>query len=180
MKKALIYFYITILKYFYGFGKISTSLVYAQAWHETGGFQSNIYRENNNLFGMRKAKIRKSPALGERNGSAYYRSDFDSIRDYFSRQKNFRINSESDELFLSSTVNSGYAEDPNYKTKWETTFRTLVKPFDFFKVLTGFFVSLFVVLIFRFIISAVWNLHYKPQAKRKINAYKKGSLKAIK
>lgn len=34
-------------------------ILYSQAWHETGGFTSNIYKTKNNLFGMRMAIIRK-------------------------------------------------------------------------------------------------------------------------
>jgi len=35
-------------------------LFYAQAYHETGGFTSRAYLEQNNLFGMKEAKVRET------------------------------------------------------------------------------------------------------------------------
>ena len=37
----------------------------AQAAHETGNFTSKIFKENNNLFGMKKPAVRKTYAIGE-------------------------------------------------------------------------------------------------------------------
>jgi len=44
----------------------------AQAAHETGNFTSKVFKNNNNLFGMRFPKVRKTTAKKELNGYAYY------------------------------------------------------------------------------------------------------------
>lgn len=38
-------------------------LIAAQAMHETGNFTSNVYRQNNNAFGMKIPNVRKSPYI---------------------------------------------------------------------------------------------------------------------
>lgn len=54
----------------------------AQSIHETGNFESNLFKNNNNLFGMKVAKRRPCIAIGERNGFAYYASWQESVIDY--------------------------------------------------------------------------------------------------
>lgn len=54
----------------------------AQSIHETGNFESNLFSNNNNLFGMKVAKRRPCIALGEKNGFAYYNSWQESVIDY--------------------------------------------------------------------------------------------------
>lgn len=44
----------------------------AQSAHETAYWTSNIYKKNNNLFGMRMPHVRTTTASEERNGYAYY------------------------------------------------------------------------------------------------------------
>ena len=56
-------------------------MLIAQAAHETGGFRSRIYLQNNNLFGMRMPRIRKTVAVRELDTYAYYNSSFDSLDD---------------------------------------------------------------------------------------------------
>jgi len=132
MKSKLLSIYIFlsvhILKYVYGFRKISTKLIYAQFYHETANFQSQVFTQNKNVSGMREAKIRKNTALGSRLNHAYYKSVFHSIVDYFLRQKYFNINSSNDEQYISSTVNSNYAEDTQYQTKWLNIYRSITYP----------------------------------------------------
>lgn len=53
----------------------------AIAMHETGVFKSNIYRENNNLFGMKLPTIRETKATGENRGHATFASLDDSVKD---------------------------------------------------------------------------------------------------
>ena len=55
----------------------------AQAKHETGNFTSDIFWENNNAFGMRHPKKRKTTSVGSNRGHAVYNSLADSIIDYF-------------------------------------------------------------------------------------------------
>jgi flagellum-specific peptidoglycan hydrolase FlgJ len=89
--------------------------VYAQAYHETGGFTSRIFRENNNLFGMRLPSIRETKATGEQYEHATFKNWWDSIWDYFLRQKEFNISVNE---YVQKTVNSGYATDQSYMGKW--------------------------------------------------------------
>lgn len=57
-------------------------IVYAQAILETGSFSSNIFKENNNLFGMKTPRVRPTTAIGTHRGHAKYKSWQDSVRDY--------------------------------------------------------------------------------------------------
>lgn len=100
------------------FWNVSTALLYAQAWHETGGFKSTIYRVNNNLFGMKLAKKRNTVASGEESGHATYPTILHSVYDYFLRQRNFNIKGRDAEEYVSNTVKSKYAEDKEYAKKW--------------------------------------------------------------
>ena len=56
-------------------------IVYRQAEIETANFTSAIFRENNNLFGMRRAKARPHTQTGENKGYAVYDSWRESIID---------------------------------------------------------------------------------------------------
>jgi uncharacterized FlgJ-related protein len=49
---------------------------------ESGNLTSHIFRENNNLVGMRKPARRKTTAIGKLNGYAVYRNFVDAIEDY--------------------------------------------------------------------------------------------------
>lgn len=50
---------------------LSKVLVY-QAYHETGGFKSKVFIENNNPFGMKEATVRPKAQSGTKNGYANY------------------------------------------------------------------------------------------------------------
>ena len=91
-------------------------IVYAQAQLETGEFKSKIFKENNNLFGMKVATRRPTTNKGEDNGHAFYDHWKESVVDYafYSAQYLSHIKSESEyfEYLLQS-----YAEDAQYVTK---------------------------------------------------------------
>ena len=57
-------------------------IVYRQAVLESGNFTSAIFRENNNLFGMRRAYRRPHTQTGENRGYAVYGSWQMSVADY--------------------------------------------------------------------------------------------------
>lgn len=57
-------------------------IVMAQSIIETGNFNSRIFKENNNLFGMKKATIRINTALGTQYGHALYDNWRESLYDY--------------------------------------------------------------------------------------------------
>ncbi len=88
-------------------------IVLAQAKLETGNFTSNMFNENNNLFGMKEAKSRINTAGGTQNGHAYYDSWSESIYDYafYSSTYLTKIKNERDYF---EYLSQSYAEDPNY------------------------------------------------------------------
>lgn len=53
----------------------------AIAMHETGSFTSEVFVENNNLFGMRHPEKRGTTSLGEFQGYAKYSALQDSVKD---------------------------------------------------------------------------------------------------
>lgn len=63
-------------------------IAFAQAILESGHFKSNIFLNNNNLFGMRLAKARQTTAIGKRKGYAVYDNWVMSVQDYKLWQEN--------------------------------------------------------------------------------------------
>ncbi len=122
-----------------------TLLIYAQAWHETGGFSSAIYKENNNLFGMKHPSVRKSTSKGSNRGHAVFASTWSSIYDYFLRQSYFKITYEDDLQYMETTQQSGYAEDFIYVTKWLGIYKALPK---FYKYIPFALLPVVVVIAF--------------------------------
>jgi len=55
--------------------------IYALSILETGNFSSRIFKENNNPFGMRLAKVRETTAVGEANHFAVYNHWISAIED---------------------------------------------------------------------------------------------------
>lgn len=53
----------------------------AQAMHETGNFTSRLYKEQNNMFGMRHPILRQTKSVKEQNGFATFASLEDSVSD---------------------------------------------------------------------------------------------------
>jgi len=73
---SLLYFKIKEL------GILYPDIVFAQAVLESAHFKSSIFKNNNNLFGMRLPKIRKTTAIGKRKGYAVYGNWELSVDDY--------------------------------------------------------------------------------------------------
>lgn len=88
-------------------------IVYAQAKLETGNFKSKIFRENNNLFGMKEAKRRPTTNKGTENNHAVYLNWKESVVDYamYSAAYLNGIKSES-EYF--DYLRQNYAQDTSY------------------------------------------------------------------
>ena len=57
-------------------------IVMAQSIIETGHWNSKIFKENHNLFGMKEARVRLNLAKGTQFGHAYYESWEESLTDY--------------------------------------------------------------------------------------------------
>ena len=89
-------------------------IVMAQAIIESGNFKSNIFKENNNLFGMKMPEYRKTTAIGINRGAAVYRNWRESVIDYALWQgKRARYSTTNQYLRRLRS----YATDPNYIKK---------------------------------------------------------------
>jgi len=62
-----------------GFNPTLAKFAQAQAAHETNGFNSRLFTDNNNAFGMKYAK--QILSVGEKKGFANYNSVNDSVKD---------------------------------------------------------------------------------------------------
>jgi uncharacterized FlgJ-related protein len=91
-------------------------VVYAQARLETNGFKSKIFKENNNLFGMKTATKRSSTNKGEQHGHAYYDNWRESVLDFALWQCRYLSTINTREEYL-RYLKANYAEDPNYINK---------------------------------------------------------------
>jgi uncharacterized FlgJ-related protein len=90
--------YLLLLKN--GFHYQQAKMILAQAAHETGNFTSPIFKENNNLFGMKFPTIRQTKAIGENKGHAVYKSIEKSVEDFALYYKSLKY------LSSYSTINS--------------------------------------------------------------------------
>lgn len=91
-------------------------IVLAQARLETGGYRSRIFKENNNLFGMKQATVRVNTASGTQHNHAYYNTWIESVYDYAFYQTRYLSGSKSEEEYF-YVLGQSYAEDPNYVSK---------------------------------------------------------------
>jgi len=66
----------------HGVSEITANYITAQAKFESGYFNSTIYLENNNPFGMKLAKQRFTTASGTNRGHACYPSIHDAVKDF--------------------------------------------------------------------------------------------------
>lgn len=91
-------------------------IVLAQAKLETGNFTSKIFRENNNLFGMKLARQRETTAIGEQYNHAKYISWVQSIVDYKLWQDKFIHKTKTRRAYL-KYLSENYAQDKKYINK---------------------------------------------------------------
>jgi len=91
-------------------------IVLAQAKLESGNFTSKLFKNNNNMFGMRKARQRVTTAQGEKNEYAYYRDWIDCVYDYamWSTCATSGLSTENDYF---NKLSERYAEDSTYVIK---------------------------------------------------------------
>lgn len=90
-------------------------IVFKQAQIESGNFSSKVFRENNNMFGMRVPFRRANTVIGENRGYAVYESWKHSVIDYALYQMYSAKNLSKEEYIKFLAKN--YAEDPHYATK---------------------------------------------------------------
>lgn len=104
-------------------GIMYRDIVLLQSRLETGNYTSDIFRNGNNLFGMKYPAQRPTVATGIYKEHAQYAHWSDSVVDYALWQKyylsrGYRLGSEIDSDFYLVFLNCiPYAEDPRYVTK---------------------------------------------------------------
>ncbi len=91
-------------------------IILAQAKIESGGFKSKIFKQNNNMFGMRKARQRITTAQSEKSTYAYYRDWIDCVYDYCMYQSSVMCTATNEDEYFAK-LGARYAEDPGYVEK---------------------------------------------------------------
>jgi flagellum-specific peptidoglycan hydrolase FlgJ len=90
-------------------------IVLAQAKLESSNFNSTIFKENNNLFGMKQARTRPTTATGTSRSHATYGTWKDSIVDYALYSSTYLSGKTENEYY--AYLGRNYAQDPEYVTK---------------------------------------------------------------
>jgi flagellum-specific peptidoglycan hydrolase FlgJ len=85
----------------------------AQSIIETGHWTSNIFKKNNNLFGMKQAYRRVNTAKGTQHNHAFYESWEESVYDYAFYQCRYLSGITNEDDYF-QYLSKSYAEDPNY------------------------------------------------------------------
>lgn len=88
-------------------------IVLAQAKLETGNFKSRLFKENNNLFGMKCATKRPFTHKGEQRGHAKYDKWQDCVIDYALYQAAYLSKKKTESEYF-AYLSENYAEDTNY------------------------------------------------------------------
>lgn len=88
-------------------------IVLAQARRETGHYTSAIFRENNNLFGLKEAKVRLNLAQGTNRGHAIFNSWEESLLDYSLWSATYASKCNTEEKYY-QLLGQMYAESPTY------------------------------------------------------------------
>jgi len=88
-------------------------IVLAQSKLETGNYQSKIFKENHNLFGMKEARVRVHTAKGTQFNHAYYDNWRESVYDYAFYQSRYLSKVRTEREYY-HYLNQSYAEAPNY------------------------------------------------------------------
>jgi uncharacterized FlgJ-related protein len=88
-------------------------IILAQAKLESGHFKSTIFLENNNMFGMKEAKLRANLAKGTNRGHAYYETWQESVLDYALYYSSYLRSIKTEGEYF-EYLRQNYAEDPTY------------------------------------------------------------------
>lgn len=91
-------------------------IVKRQALIESGRFKSNVFNENNNMFGMRMPYKRATLAIGQNRGYAVYKHWTHSIIDYAMYQEMGTLKTKDKQQYI-NYLGKHYAEDPKYANK---------------------------------------------------------------
>lgn len=96
-------------------------IVYAQAALESGNFTSTIFRENNNLFGMRMPERRETTAVGINRKYAVYSTWKSSVDDYLLFQQRYLGQYQTEAGYL-KYLDRNYCECEGYVNKLKSRY----------------------------------------------------------
>ena len=102
-----------LVKYVYSLNVRFPHIVLAQAHLESGKFTSGIFVKNNNLFGMRQARLRPTTNKGSRNGFAKYDHWRDSVMDYILYYAVYMHKFKTEEAYY-AYLDGSYANNQHY------------------------------------------------------------------
>lgn len=88
-------------------------IVLAQARLESGNYTSKVFKENNNLFGMKEARVRINTAVGTQYNHACYEHWRESVYDYAFYQSTYLYRLKTEKEYF-TYLDQSYAEAPNY------------------------------------------------------------------
>lgn len=91
-------------------------IVYAQAILESTDFTSNIFKENNNCFGMKVATSRQTTNQGAQYDHAVFETWKDCVIDYALYQARYLSSIKNEEQYF-EYLEQSYAEDTAYVNK---------------------------------------------------------------
>lgn len=91
-------------------------IVLAQAKLESNNFTSQLFKQNHNLFGMKKAHQRATTAQSEKDAYAFYRDWIDCVYDMGMYQSSVMCSIVSEEGYFNK-LGERYAEDSVYVFK---------------------------------------------------------------
>lgn len=94
-------------------------IIYGQALLETDHFRSRIFRENNNIFGMKEATKRINVSRGTQYDHAFYNNWMDSVYDYGLYYASYLSKLGSEDQYF-NYLSDFYAEDTSYVEKLKT------------------------------------------------------------
>jgi len=106
-------------------GIAQPEIVYAQFLLETGYGSSRILKQNNNCFGMKRARTRPTLAVGTHSGHAVFNSIEDSVKDYALWQNMVKDETRMSEEAYLAMLKRTYAEDHRYVDKLRRIIKTL-------------------------------------------------------
>jgi hypothetical protein len=93
-----------------------TEIVKAQAILESSNFSSEIFKANNNMFGMKAAALRPTTNIGTNLGHANFSTWKDCVLDYAFYYASYLREVKTEEQYY-AYLGRNYAEDPNYVSK---------------------------------------------------------------
>lgn len=150
-----------------GLNDVQAKIITAQASHESGNFKSNVFKTDNNIFGMKVPNVRPktyiasaSAIVRNSEGStpyAHYSSMEDSVKDLLLGWHKYNRTDwtaiQTPEQYATYLKSKGYYGDS--LTNYLAALKKYVSGFDFLKVATS------PILIFAFIGTAIYFLTTK-------------------